>query len=126
MTPEDLMLIAALQQALQEVDTSEVIGSDNRDPDVTDINRTIIRRNRQNVVDIREIEASWIDDLPQVDINMHIFSSNPTKRIISVNGQDLHEGDMISPELFIVEIRPEDVIFNFRGNQFKVAATQSW
>lgn len=127
MTTEDLILIAALQQALQAVDTSQLSDSDEAEPVPTRTPRPKPQRDLNKVVyDINDLEASWVDELPHVDINMHIFSSNPIKRTISVNGQELHEGDMISPELFIVEIRPEDVVFNFKGNQFKVAATQAW
>ena len=60
--------------------------------------------------------------VPEFNINAHVYSSDPNNRWLNVDGAELQEGDTIGGKLEIVEIRPRDIVLAIQGTQFKVPA----
>ncbi|EDP99319.1 general secretion pathway protein GspB [Shewanella benthica] len=60
--------------------------------------------------------------VPEFNINAHVYSTNPDNRWLNVDGAELQEGDKIGGKLDIVEIRPRDVVLSIQGTKFKVPA----
>ncbi|ABZ75593.1 general secretion pathway protein B [Shewanella halifaxensis HAW-EB4] len=60
--------------------------------------------------------------VPEFNINAHVYSSVPENRWLNVDGAELQEGDSIQGKLTIVEIRPRDVVLAVQGTEFKVPA----
>ncbi len=69
---------------------------------------------------------TWIQDgVPTLEFEMHIYASDG-QGWVRVNGRDRYEGDYISRELLLNEIRPQKVILSFRGEKFTMDALSSW
>ncbi|WP_299492359.1 general secretion pathway protein GspB [uncultured Shewanella sp.] len=60
--------------------------------------------------------------VPEFNINGHVYSSNVDKRWLNVDGVELQQGDLIQGKLKIIEIRPQDVVLEISGNKFSVPA----
>ncbi|QFU21651.1 general secretion pathway protein GspB [Shewanella eurypsychrophilus] len=60
--------------------------------------------------------------IPEFNINAHVYSSDPNNRWLNVDGAELQEGDTIGGKLEIIEIRPRDIVLAIQGTQFKVPA----
>ncbi len=52
------------------------------------------------------------------------FVPRDTKRLVSVNGRVLHEGDSLAPDLRLARITVDGTIFSYQGYQFRQAAPQ--
>ncbi|MBL4815711.1 MAG: general secretion pathway protein GspB [Shewanella sp.] len=60
--------------------------------------------------------------VPEFNINAHVYSTNPDNCWLNVDGVELQKGDKIGGKLEIVEIRPSDVVLSIQGTKFKVPA----
>jgi general secretion pathway protein B len=56
-------------------------------------------------------------DLPSLPISMQVYSSDPARRFIIVDGERKKEGDAIR-DVAIREIRSNGVVLEFRGQRF--------
>lgn len=56
--------------------------------------------------------------LPALHFDGAVYSDKPANRILMVNGQLLHEGEAITPELSIERINPKGAVLSFRGHRF--------
>ena len=50
-----------------------------------------------------------------------MYSSTPSSRILILNGQVLHEGDKIAPDLVLQQIRLKAAVLLFRGYRYSIA-----
>ena len=92
--------------------------SDKNDPMMQDLPKT----KYQNVPSYGELPAGVQLQVPEFTISAHMYSTVPSQRRLSVNGQELKEGDKIKGKLKILEIRPRDVVLEIAGEKFKVPA----
>ncbi len=58
--------------------------------------------------------------LPPLTVSGSIYSSDPRGRSLIVNGRLMREGNAVTPELTIEEIRQKSAIFAFRAYRFEV------
>lgn len=82
----------------------------------------------ERVQEIDPIEKMplWVQDgIPQLQFEQHIYASDG-QGWVKVNGRDRYEGDTIARELILVEILPQKVVLNFRGEKFTMPALSSW
>lgn len=63
--------------------------------------------------------------LPQLEISLHFYNSNPARRIVRINGKILHEDDTIAERLIVQEIKPTSAVLNFDGYLFELNAPGS-
>lgn len=78
--------------------------------------------------DISPIEKMplWVQNgVPQLQFEQHIYASDG-QGWVKVNGRDRYEGDTIARELILVEILPQKVVLNFRGEKFTMPALSNW
>ena len=66
---------------------------------------------------IDDIASSLRRDLPALPVAMQVYSSDPARRFILVEGERKKEGDMIR-DVAVREIRPNGVVLEFRGQRF--------
>jgi general secretion pathway protein B len=59
--------------------------------------------------------------LPVITVGGSMYSSTPGNRILIVNGQVLHEGDRIGPELVLSQIKDKAAVLAFRGYRYEIA-----
>jgi type II secretory pathway predicted ATPase ExeA len=68
----------------------------------------------------------WLQNgIPELQFEQHIYASDG-QGWVKVNGRDRYEGDTIARELTLVEILPQKVVLNFRGEKFTMQALTSW
>ena len=58
--------------------------------------------------------------LPRLAIGGSIYSESAASRMIVINGQVLHEGDTLSADLALRQIRLKEAVMEFRGYRFEV------
>jgi general secretion pathway protein B len=49
-----------------------------------------------------------------------MYSPRPADRILIINGQVLHEGDKVAPDLALQQIRVKTAVMNFRGYRYTI------
>lgn len=73
----------------------------------------------QNYLDLPFLMRQHI---PQLKISLHFYSSNPARRIVRINGKNLHENDSIESGLTVEEIKTASAILNYDGILFELNA----
>ena len=69
----------------------------------------------------RELPPDLQRELPALAVSGTVYSSDPSQRLLMVNGELLHEGDRIGPELVVEEIRRKDAVLRYKGQRFSVS-----
>ena len=60
-------------------------------------------------------------DLPKLTITGGVYSTDPARRMLIVNGQVLSEGAEAAPGVLLTQIRPKVAVLTFRGWRYGVA-----
>lgn len=68
-----------------------------------------------------ELSAELRRTLPPINIGGTVYSSDPSRRMLIVDGELWREGDQIRPDLVIEQIRPRDAVLRYRGTRFSTA-----
>ncbi|WP_299009725.1 general secretion pathway protein GspB [uncultured Shewanella sp.] len=112
---DNALLIAQLQKELRQVERKH---AQEADPQTSD------QRSAEfdNVPKYGQLPAAVQRQVPEFNINGHVYSTNAEKRWLNVDGMELQQGDMIQGKLKIIEIRPQDVVLEVSGNKFSVPA----
>ena len=58
--------------------------------------------------------------LPRLVVGGSMYSDDPARRLVIVNGQVAHEGDEVAAELRLQQIQPHAAVFSFRGQLFRI------
>ena len=99
----------------------------NNEDDTNDTIENINNEDARNQeIDPIEKMPLWVQNgIPQLQFEQHIYASDG-QGWVKVNGRDRYEGDTIARELILVEILPQKVVLNFRGEKFTMPALSSW
>ncbi|WP_144210245.1 general secretion pathway protein GspB [Shewanella donghaensis] len=111
-------LLAAFEAALKDVEYESSANQSVTEPSLDPIPKT----KKDDIPKYGELPASVQLQVPEFNIQAHVYSSDATNRWLNVDGAELQEGDMISGKLKIIEIRPRDVVLEIDGSEFKVPA----
>ena len=111
-------LLASFQTALKDVEYEQSVNQQVTKPKLD----TIPTPSNKLIPKYGDLPASVQLQVPEFNINAHVYSTNPSKRWLNVDGAELQQGDMIKNKLTIVEIRPRDVVLEIDGEQFRVPA----
>ncbi|MGM3160284.1 type II secretion system assembly factor GspB [Dickeya undicola] len=65
-------------------------------------------------------------ELPYIAFSAHVYTSDPDKRSVTLNGERYREGDSPYPGLVIEQIEQDMVIFSFNGEAFILDSLQDW
>ncbi|KAF7774428.1 general secretion pathway protein B [Pseudoalteromonas citrea] len=74
---------------------------------------------------IELLPAGLQNSIPRLRYQAHIYATEADKRWIKLNNRELYEGDNIGA-LQLLEITPEQALFNFDGYEFTLKAMQDW
>lgn len=66
---------------------------------------------------LRDMPADYRDAFPALTLDVHVYDSAPRKRFIMIAGKRYNEGDSLSSGPRVVQVVPEGVVFEFRGEQ---------
>ena len=56
--------------------------------------------------------------LPQLSLSMHVYTADPKRRFVILDGTRMAEGDTTSDSVTVREIRPDGVVLEFQGQRF--------
>jgi general secretion pathway protein B len=56
--------------------------------------------------------------LPQLHLDMHVYSTQPQKRFVFINLTKARAGELISPNTLVESIEPDGVIVEYKGFRF--------
>ncbi|ACS85268.1 general secretion pathway protein [Musicola paradisiaca Ech703] len=65
-------------------------------------------------------------ELPFIAFSAHVYTSDPAKRSVTLNGTLYHEGDTPYKGLIIEQIQQDVLIFSFNGEPFVLDSLQDW
>ena len=115
--PDELK--AAFEQAVADLDAAQ------QDP-LADFDRGIQVETDSTLTDINDLSNQERAALPQIFYQMHIFASEPSQRWIKVNDKTLHEGEYLTKNLKLVEIRQDVVVWETTYRRFSQVALQDY
>lgn len=69
----------------------------------------------------RDLPPDVQRDLPKLAITGGVYSTDPARRLLIVNGQVLSEGAEAAPGVLLTQIRPKVAVLTFRGWRYGVA-----
>jgi len=73
------------------------------------------------VLDLAELPAPIRAGLPKLLVSGHVWSEEPSMRLLSVDDRLLHEGGEAAPGVSLQEITPAGAVFVYQGWHFRVA-----
>lgn len=74
----------------------------------------------ETIYDKNELPASVQQGLPDILIAGHIYSNNPSSRMVNINGKILREGQSIAGGLRLEDITEYGVVLNYQGYRFRM------
>lgn len=74
----------------------------------------------KKLLNVRELPSSVQQGLPNLSITTHLYSDDPSSRMIRMNGEIIREGQDLSPGLKLVEITSDGVILKYQNYRFHV------
>ncbi|ACJ27923.1 General secretion pathway protein B [Shewanella piezotolerans WP3] len=116
---KDNNLVAAFEAALKAVERENSVATPVTQPDLDPIPTT---PKSDAIPKYGQLPAGLQLQVPEFNINAHVYSSVADNRWLNVDGKELQQGDMIQGKLTVVEIRPRDVVLSIEGTKFKVPA----
>jgi len=73
-----------------------------------------------------ELPADYQSTVPDMEYSFHVFSKEPARRTIIINGRTIKEGQMVASGLKLRVITETGVIFHYRDRFFHVDVVEKW
>ena len=67
------------------------------------------------------LPSSFQSAVPRLDISVHYYTAEASRRIAFINGEKLREGDELAPGLRLDAITPNAIVLSYKNTQFQVA-----
>ena len=80
----------------------------------------LIPANEVDYPELRELPYSLQQEIPDINISVHIYNENSDARKARINGRLYYEGQDIDNDLTMEEIAVNAIIFDYAGTLFKV------
>lgn len=68
--------------------------------------------------ELRDFDIALRADLPPLRASMHVYDADPARRFVLIDGRRVSEGDVLGESLFLIEIRRDGSVLEFRGRRF--------
>ncbi|WP_438864504.1 general secretion pathway protein GspB [Neptunicella sp.] len=108
-------LLEKFSQAVAEVGSTKIA----EDPAIPEPEKVDVPR-------IDQLPAWVLKELPAMSFSAHMYASEPQERWVTLNGAEIHEGEWINQNLQLERITPQQVILNYKGQQFSMNALTDW
>ncbi len=69
---------------------------------------------------LRLMPPDFQSALPQMVVNIHVYSNAEAERILYINNRQYHAGDKVRDDVVVEEIVEDGAVLNFRGQRFKL------
>ncbi len=89
-----------------------------RDSAAADGSGSVVRESSSGLPTYQDAAAMPGADLPQLQLDLHVYSDKPDQRFVFLNMVKLHEGESLPQGVRVDAITPEGVILSFRGTKF--------
>ncbi|WP_105167092.1 general secretion pathway protein GspB [Pseudoalteromonas sp. T1lg23B] len=113
--------LAGVSKELKEAFAQAVVETQNNQPHQI----TASSKDSARATPVELLPNSLQQSLPTLRYQAHIYATDPEKRWIKLNNRELYEGDSIGA-LKLLEITPEQALFDFDGYEFSMKAMQDW
>lgn len=80
----------------------------------------------QDAMDLRRHEDEYQGILPALNFQTHVYTSDPTRRWVKINGVEYRQGDSVGTDIVLVEIKPKSTIIRFKGDLIEIPALYEW
>lgn len=70
---------------------------------------------------LRELPEHIQREIPPLSIGGYIYSGNKADRSVLINKRLLREGDEVAPGLRLEEMRPNGMVFNYKGYRYRAS-----
>ena len=67
---------------------------------------------------IHEVRANGASDIPELHLDLHVYSAQPEDRFVFINMTKLREGSQLTEGPVVAEITPDGVVLGHRGQYF--------
>lgn len=112
-----------IRQDKRTISTSEQIAGDTKIPsDLTKATKIVNRIQNDTPPFIWQKSAGFQQKIPDMNIDMLYYIDKRPQRFVFVNMIKLREGDRVSKEVALHEIRPNELVLSYRGELFRVTA----
>lgn len=74
--------------------------------------------NEAEAVTFYDLTLGQRQGLPELKMSMHVYHHDPARRFVIIDGKRLNRGGAVGAELFVRDIVPNGVIFEYRGIRF--------
>ena len=81
---------------------------------------------RNLIKELWQMPADFQSTVPDLKFSFHVFSTNPEKRTIIINGRRMREGQMVSSQVKLRVITETGVICEHKGQYFHVDVVEKW
>lgn len=78
------------------------------------------------VPDLRSLPKAERQQVPELRVEAHIYASVESARYVKINGKTLQQGQWLTPELRLVEVGRDHVVFQRGSRQFSLPALTDW
>jgi general secretion pathway protein B len=68
---------------------------------------------------LSELPEATRRELPRLALGGSVYSDDPRSRLVIINGEVLHEGARLAPELVLDQIRPRELVLRYRGQAYR-------
>ena len=69
---------------------------------------------------LAELPADLRLAIPKIVISGSTYADNPAYRMLIINGQVVHEGEKLTPDLQLERIGPKSAVLNYKGQRYSV------
>lgn len=69
---------------------------------------------------LRSMPAEFQRGLPEMVVNIHVYSTDEAERILYINNRQYQAGTRVNDEVVVEEIVEDGAVLNFRGQRFKL------
>jgi len=75
----------------------------------------------ERVYALNELPDDIRRQLPTLSVGGSMYSPKPADRLVIINGQVLHEGDQLAPDLVVQQIKLKSAVLAFKGYRIAIA-----
>lgn len=75
----------------------------------------------ERIYTVNELPDDIRRQLPALSVGGSMYSPSPANRLVIINGQVLHEGEHITPDLVVQQIRLKAAVLAFKGYRYTLA-----
>ena len=76
----------------------------------------------EEIIEMNQLPSDIRSELPKISVNTHIYSNDPSSRIVNINGIILREGEDVAKELTLDKITTSGVILRYKDYHFRIRA----